>query len=746
MSFRERVAATVSLLGRLVTTLAKAAPGFAEQLFWFLVLVSWLPIVVGFTGFADNFIPGRWGPVDPTHWFAIPHQHYFIFVALAIAALALCLGQWRHLAFAITPLLANYFYQAGPPSPPYSAGFNLSVAYLLAFVVSFALYAWWGRFRSPALFVFLSICVWDTAVHLATDLWNLVAPLIITVDSNVPMPARPSATVLPLLLQNYTAAESDFVIFVACLVFARFLALLYQENIMLVKRLLTFGRRALVKDYLWPAFRLWCPMLGVFLLFSVWIYPGVTDYYSVEVAKIIRDDLLSKNYTEAKTDGPQLEPMMKHLIEYNRRETIRQATAAIATIEWGAVKGVEDLDKYVYPKLEKEIFPPRMPGTHIRGCGRINVPCLAGNGAKSVANSGYRRLRDPPLAATKRAIVQIHKDVQGNSAQLATRANVEIKKQVDAFAANTRFVFNRALYAGRMLSLILLVYSIVVLVKTFGIVLARHVFHLHNPHQSVARLSNEDISPQRRALRRRRNVPGLSPSASPAVTSVDPLRPIESKVGNFANEMHLAKTAGLNYYLVQNVTVANGLPTPWVPFPGLAILTRLRWRKYFIGHLDVGRGSYDQATVAVESPNVLVWWRIAPEERVVFRFEDLVGFSDGVRLKTHISFSLQSLVFGRVIFHTAIGRGILILQTPPNPVLGAAGQAREARDAETLISWHSRTPFQIHSDLTYGGVFIRGYNVEKQAQGRVVYTALSTGGGTNRLGIIRWVRTFLSPF
>ena len=579
-------------------------------------------------------------------------------------------------------------------------------------------------FRSLALFVFLSICVWDTAVHLAVDLWNLVAPLIITVSSNAPAPAQPTATLLPLLLRDYAAAESDFVIFVACLVFARFLALLYQENIMLVKRLLTFGRRALVKDYLWPAFRLWCPMLIVFLVFSVWVYPKVTDYYSGEVATLIRDHLIELGYTQAKTDDPQLEAMVKHLIDYNHRETLKESTAAIASIQWSLVKSAEDLDRYVYPKLENEIFPPRMPGTRTANCKRMNVPCLAGNGAKSVVNSGYRRLRDPPLAATRRFIVQAHQDVKGNSAQLAAQANAEIKKQVDAFAANTRFAFDRALYAGRMLSLILLVYSIVVLVKTYGIVLARHLFHLHNPHQSVARLSNEDISPHRRALRRRRNAPGPSP-ASPAVTSVDPLRPIESKVGSYENELYLEKTAGLNYYLVREVTVANGLPTPWVPFAGLAILSRLRRRKYFMGHVDVARGTFPKVTIVVESPDVLVWWRIAPEERVVFRFKDLVGFSEGVRLKTHISFSLQSLVFGRVIFHTAIGRGILILRTPPNPVLGAEGKAREARDVETLISWHSRTPFQIHSGLTYGACSSGATMWRSRAQGRVVYTALS---------------------
>lgn len=169
-----------------------------------------------------------------------------------------------------------------------------------------------------------------------------------------------------------------------------------------------------------------------------------------------------------------------------------------------------------------------------------------------------------------------------------------------------------------------------------------------------------------------------------------------------------------------------------------------------MSYVDIVKGQYDEVSLQLPGMLELVRWEIADGERVVFRFKDLVGMLEGVRLKTEITFSLQALMFGRSVFHTAIGDGVLFLRTTRHPVVGAGTNAaepsRKARDAGSLISWQTRTPFEIHSDLTIKGVFVLGYNVEKQAQGRVVYVTDASSGSLALLGIGRWVRTFMPPF
>jgi hypothetical protein len=345
---------------------------------------------------------------------------------------------------------------------------------------------------------------------------------------------------------------------------------------------------------------------------------------------------------------------------------------------------------------------------------------------KSVANSGYRRLRDPPLAKTKQTLERLYAEAKGNGAQFAQRGKEAIERQIDESAAQTGVAFKKALYAGRMFSMIMQIYGIMVLIKTYGIVLARIIFDTRNKRRFHARLSNEDTHPG------------------------SAVRPIRSKVRHIGSQpLPLLRSERRNYFLTRDVSLPAGLPMAYVPAPVTAIASRLRARRYLMSYVEIIKGQFDEVSLQLPGTFELVRWEIAEGERVVFRFNDLVGMSSGVRIKTEITFSLQALVFGRAVFHTAVGKGILFLRTTRNPVVGAGTipgvGPRQARDAGSLISWHTRTPFEIHSDLNYKGVFVRGYNVEKQIQGRVVYTSDASSGSTALLGIGRWVRTFMSP-
>lgn len=696
----------------------------ALNLFWFLVLVSWLPVIAGFTGFADNFIPFRGGPPDAVRWLAVPVPHVFAMLALVIAALALYLKQPLLLICAVAPLLANFLGAPGVPGER-NAAYYVAIAYLAAFAVSFVLFAIRGHLRSLPVLLFVLICGWDTAVHELLEFWAWLKSWFIWA-ADVSLPDLHTETVLHYVLTDYSAAESDLLIFLACLVFARFLALVWQQNVELGRRLKKYGWKDLASKYLWPAFLLWWPMLAVFVLFGVWAYPALTNHISQQVALAIQDDLIEKKYDEAKGQNPQLEEMIRHLIKYNRRELVTETKSKIDGLNLAAVKTTHELNTTVYKKLATDIFPDRMPGTRTKGCRKTSIPCHAGNGVKSLANSGYRRLRDPPLAATKQTLVRLHEEAKGNGTLFAQNAKAAIENEINKSAAQAGVAFEKVLYAMSMFSLIMLIYSIMVLVKTYGIVLARIIFDIKNTRRFYARLSNEDTNPGH------------------------PSRPIQSEVRHIEKQpLALLRSEKLNYYLTRDVLLPAGLPSAYVPYPAKAIGRRLRTKRYLMSYVDIVHGQFSNVSLHLPGVFELVRWDIADGEQVVFRFKDLVGMSVGIRLKTEITFSLQALVFGRSVFHTATGKGILLLRTTRYPVVGAGTTAeegpRKARDAGSLISWHTRTPFEIQSDRTIRGVFWLGYNIEKQAQGRVVYTTDATDSSSALMGIARWIRTFMSP-
>ncbi len=174
----------------------------AENLFWFLVLLSWLPVIAGFVGFVDNFIPGRWGPAKPTHWLAVPVDHVFLVIAAVITIIAACLRRPVLLLCAIAPLLANFLGKAGLPGLGHP-GFNLSIAYLAAFVVSFALFAWSAHLRTSYVASFFVICFWETSIQLFNEGWTWIENWFAAYE--VETPQVHGQTILHNVLKEYSA-------------------------------------------------------------------------------------------------------------------------------------------------------------------------------------------------------------------------------------------------------------------------------------------------------------------------------------------------------------------------------------------------------------------------------------------------------------------------------------------------------------------------------------------------------------
>jgi hypothetical protein len=146
-----------------------------------------------------------------------------------------------------------------------------------------------------------------------------------------------------------------------------------------------------------------------------------------------------------------------------------------------------------------------------------------------------------------------------------------------------------------------------------------------------------------------------------------------------------------------------------------------------------------------------VMWNMKEGEEIVFRYRDLLGFSDNVRLGSTISLQLSTLLFGRYVYQTACsvgGPGLLLLSVKGQ--VEATQDAVEAFPLERLIAWNKHTKFRVADDRTVGAVFKDGFIVQTvrrqgDPSGLVLVGAPHTRAALVQ-GTVRFVKVFVVPF
>jgi hypothetical protein len=359
----------------------------------------------------------------------------------------------------------------------------------------------------------------------------------------------------------------------------------------------------------------------------------------------------------------------------------------------------------------------------------MNIPCLAGNGVKSLANSGYRRLRDPPLRATERAITGAYVAAGNNVEAAKQRAIVEVGRQVADYRRRANLAIDKTIEGIWFLSVMSLLYSFMVLIKTYGIAFARVIFDYRERYGYKAQLvdSSEKAAKKGRDQRIKRSSIKLHKSSPLPLDGDDEF----------------------DYFIHRDRQVASGLGYCAIPFPFKAILRRLRAKNYAMQFYDLTDDpNHDACSIQYDPMERVVVLRIKEGERFVFDFPEVIAFSRGLKIRTFVTLSLHGLVFGKALYRVAEGEGVLVLCLRGQPtVLGGDyfDPVESKRDPYSVVAWNLNTPFKIQSRLSVAGLLFSGYNIAKQSGGSVVIHNNPIRGGAAKMGIARFVRTFLSP-
>jgi hypothetical protein len=698
MSFVSRAAASVKApsLALAWDTLRSSAGPISTNIFWFLVMVSWLPMVAGLQDILIKLRMGTGATAFPVR----PDIYAFIVITFGIFSAGL-LGITRYrfiIALCAAPALVTValgFSTDATNSWPEFRSWLVPLG-LTSVAVSATCFVLCGRLRSPATAAFLFLA----AVEALGGLFPL-AP-----DEGAPQPAVPavlaSGTFLTFgrLFHDYHLSFLDLLIVASLIIIGRFLVLLYLHNRPGWYGLRTSLSVALFKQTAWLSIPFF-----VMILSLGWFWNTVGDQAEAFAVAAIREP-------GANNAGVSLEAALREASQREQRKLAESSKAQLDTAAAKAKEGAANMVGTVMPNVRAS-FPDYL--MKMSSCRWYQVMCHVMNGIKSVVNSIYRKARDAALNSLESELRRA--DAYGQT-QLGDKQRIATTAVTNFQASTTRWADTaiiKAFETARWIGMVLSIYGVMVAIKTVMVIMSRIIYGLVPGNSAYASLTSEAAH---------------SVSSAPKPDGQE----VEIKPDN------------ADVYVALRYEIRNAVANLSVPQPATGILSRVLSGRYALGHLRCANLPRDGASIVVNAPAELVTWTLKPDEEIILRYSDLVAFSSTIRLATEINLSLQATLFGRFVFHKAIGPGIVIMQTEGEAVVGKARDTNETRRPTSLKAWELQAGFQIQSNLDWRGVYLAPYNIKKRRGAMLIYDAGPKNSRWTSIGLIKAVRTFLLPF
>lgn len=677
------------------------SPALATNIFWFLLLMSWLPLLASFENVIAQLDPFTWIDRGGARRIAAPHVVPFAIVSvltlvagflgpLEAAGTGKQLGPRDRLKYYVVlivsflPSFLAALIAAVSQSPDNLIEANrLTGFYLAAVMATMLLFAWSAHLRSIYTGTFLLLIAIEGVTAQAFD--------------------SPTLT-FGLLFQNYTLSIIDVVFFASVIVVARFVIEVVRQNYSVLREIWYegfFGDAC-------KAFLLWAPMLLVFLALN-YFWNVVERQLDATLGALIVDGLPNA------PPNPTLEDAIKFATDYSIREGARKTKDAVQMSNDKAQLTTAEIINSSLPAI-RDSFPPYIMKPS--SCRWYDIFCHVMNGIKSVVNSAYRKARDLALSQVEREARKAKDlvDKRGQAAVIAANQRIDATRQTVGTwtGQGTTKVFETATKVAFLLAL----YSLMMLIKTYLLVLARFIFRDDRAHPAAASL----------ALGGRKT------------------RHTTPEAFDLGEEFAIRGSRGKSYFIATSFEVRNAVPTLAIPQPFTSPISRLFAGRFAYGLLDADQLGTAEATIVVKSPEHLVRWELVEGQHLVVRHRDLVAVSVGdARFETELKLSVSALAFGRAIFHKIVGPGTVILRTAGEPVMGDTKDADESRNVSALKAWDRRARFQVQSGRSLRGLYFGSYNIRRLKGDNVLYDATPQTRGW-RIGLASSVRYFLLPF
>ncbi|MEQ8205618.1 MAG: hypothetical protein RIA65_05540 [Woeseia sp.] len=388
----------------------------------------------------------------------------------------------------------------------------------------------------------------------------------------------------------------------------------------------------------------------------------------------------------------------------------------LQTIDRGALRSAGRADDEA-----KRLFSvvPKTTGMTTSTCEFPYVACAAANIVIVGLNSAYDKARQ---RTEQRFVTQMKTradDAADQATDLTAVARDSLGEHLAESEARTRQFIARVHTASNVIRQILLLWLIVVAVKSFLYVFARVIFD-----------QSTDI-----------DIDLLDRDGTPAEGRVHDRQEINIP-GSYASDI----------YYKANYQPLGPAARFSIPQWRASAMSRLRFGAWNMSRVAMPLADERGVTFNSIEAEHLVDWELQEGEEVVFSYRNFVAMNSNIQLRTVISLRVATLLLGRIVFHTARcsgGPGRLILRTRGKPA--TAEQVRQSIPAARLVAWNRYARFSVDSHLTLADIFLNGFNLRRGPadtddgpQGILVVEADARDGGL-LVGTLRFAKNFLLP-
>jgi hypothetical protein len=136
---------------------------------------------------------------------------------------------------------------------------------------------------------------------------------------------------------------------------------------------------------------------------------------------------------------------------------------------------------------------------------------------------------------------------------------------------------------------------------------------------------------------------------------------------------------------------------------------------------------------------------ISEGNRVFVNVPSLIAWSDGIRLKTHLSLEFGAMAIGKLIYVTASGPGTILFELHGRPlVVDAAGGDTMSLDYSRIVAWDSGSQFAVTGSVRMLDIYLSQLHLLPLGGGKILVDSDAPGSGSGGL-IRRFFKTFYLP-
>ncbi|WP_353392322.1 hypothetical protein [Ruegeria sp. HU-ET01832] len=721
---------------------------FFQELLWFLLFIGWVPMLASYAFVLDPVATGKTGVLTTiTDQITLYQQRGWGHPAIGIlglaglvsAGLVIRLGRlslWPIPAFLFWSSLIYQFNSTGA-----GGAFEMTTHVIYAALAAACTYLFLrhGHLLSTSFIGFTTILFLDVAGSQIAQLFG----------------AAPGASLLGMMFLGYQPKLVNALLFLTISVLVRMLWMMVRDNWQFVTTLSKSDLRSASRKTL----RLWSPALAVFVFFggfwwalvNLWVEPQMVADVERRTAElenraiiwVIENEPMAQDshvpYVKSWSRSyPSADPLERainqwsdlYLISVHKRVSLnlktveRDAKNDLARVPL-AVKDQMNtaFPKEVLPLLEKPgwCFPLdpvcKTKEWIVEGANQMMVDARTGmiDGTTDFAGCITLASSDPNRPRNCPSDVALSDDVSDAS----TRVQSYYQQVYLATHTTTTSTVTGGFRTWRNVSLLLTLYSVIILLKTFLIVFSRVIF-----------------APNGAASLHAQFLPDAPPSSA-------------SVLANHGQHYRIPITEKDAYFVARwGVTLEGPPPARRRPLGFRMPVARIASGTWAMNRIEGNRvekpDEFD-AELKVDEPAELVSWSLQPGERVIFRFSDFVGMSETLKMGRIASLGLSTLILGRMIYYYAEGPGTLILRTTAAARLTPSSEAEKPAPMPKLVAWGSSTRFSIFAALTTMDTFLSGYNLKTAPKDAVVWDSSTRRGDGPGTGIMRFMKSFLLP-